>query len=156
MPCEIVVIFGNISVENLELDSLVAQFGCSFRKVTSFDELRDLCIHEPVAVVLIDRNTLKISWNEALGVLRKAASTALPIVCHRFSERIDWPVLAEAGAYHALLLPLNSGEVRQSLGFALAAKKRHPENVVPLRSAERKTSPLDFSHRVCMAGGSTV
>ena len=156
MPCETVVVFGNISVEYLAFDSLVAQCGCSLKRATSLDQLSDLSVHEQVAVVLFDANTLQISWIEALGVVRKAASTALPIVCHRSSERINWPVLAEAGAYHALLLPLNSGEVRQSLGFALAAKKRHPENVVPLRSAERKTSPLDLSHRVCMAGGSTV
>src|SRR5436190_7354321 len=123
MPCETVVVLGNISVEYLELDSLVAQLGCSLKRATSLDQLCDLSVHEQVAVVLLDANTLQISWNEALGVVRKAASAALPIVCHRSSERINWPMLAEAGAYHALLLPLNSDEVRQSLGFALVAKK---------------------------------
>jgi hypothetical protein len=41
--------------------------------------------------------------------------------------------LAEAGAFHALALPFDSSEIRQSLGFVWSARLRRLANVVPLR-----------------------
>jgi hypothetical protein len=49
------------------------------------------------------------------------------VVCHGFSEPIDWPALRDAGAFDALWLPLKEDEVRRSLGFVWEAEKRRGE-----------------------------
>lgn len=58
-----------------------------------------------------------LSWSEGLRSVKAAAPGALPILCHRFGEAVDWPQAANAGAFHSLLLPFDLREVRQSLGF---------------------------------------
>lgn len=45
------------------------------------------------------------------------------MLCHGFAEMIDWPQVADAGAFHSLLLPFDVREVRQSLGFVWGAKR---------------------------------
>lgn len=152
MTYRTVALLGNISVDRLKLDSLVAELGCSLKRAEGFDQLRRLSINEQVVAVLVDANALHLSWIEALEFVLKAASRALPIVCHRFSDRICWPELAAAGAYHALPLPLDPGEVRQSLGFVLAAKNHHSRNVVPLLSADRAKSVTNSHNRARSAG----
>jgi DNA-binding NtrC family response regulator len=124
-------------VEPLKLDPLIAEFGWSLKRAAGFDQLRELSIDEQVIAVLLDANTLHLSWAEALRSVLQVDSKALPIVCHGFSDRINWPQLAGAGAYHSLWLPLDPGEVRQSLAFVWAAKNRHSSNVISLRPVDR-------------------
>jgi hypothetical protein len=71
----------------------------------------------------------KLSWEEALRLVIDAAPDALPVLCHGFSDVLYLPDLADAGAFHAMRLPLHADEVRQSLGFVWAAQGRHKNRV---------------------------
>jgi len=51
------------------------------------------------------------------------------VACHGLAESIDWPELCDAGAFHALGLPLNEDEVRSSLGFIAQSLMRHEDSV---------------------------
>jgi hypothetical protein len=64
------------------------------------------------------------SWLDAVRQLRLALPETRLIACHGLAEAIDWPELCDAGAFHALGLPLSVNEVRKSLGFLLEAEKR--------------------------------
>ena len=78
-----------------------------------------------LAAVLFHRQALAAdSWMEALSQLRSMLPATPLIVCHGFSDSIDWPQLCEAGAFHHLHLPLIANEVRQSFGFVWQATKR--------------------------------
>ena len=124
MPSGIVVLFGDLPVERQALDPLIAEFGWSLIEVRSIRDLAQAnCDHNLIAV-LFDPQTLCLPWDRALRSILDAAPRTLPILCHRFAEAIDWPQVAEAGAFHSLQLPLNQREVRQSLGFVWSVKRR--------------------------------
>lgn len=76
--------------------------------------------------VLFHRDALgpECTWIEAVRKLKLTLPEARLIACHEFSEEINWPELSEAGAFHALGVPLRTNEVRQSLGFLSAAENR--------------------------------
>ncbi len=76
--------------------------------------------------VLIYKDALGqgFGWPEAIRRSRLAMPEARVVVCHEFSEQIDWLRLSDAGAFHALQLPLKENEVRQSLGFVQQAENR--------------------------------
>jgi hypothetical protein len=69
------------------------------------------------------------SWAEVIRLLRPALPNVRLIACHEFSEPIDWPALSDAGAFHALCLPLKENELRQCLGFVWEAGKRLPDSI---------------------------
>ena len=102
---------------------MVAEFGWSVKAVRTARELAQADSNENLVAVLFEPETLSLTWDGALRVICEATSRALPILCHRFAETIDWPQLAEAGVFHSLLLPLSQREVRQSLGFVWGAKR---------------------------------
>lgn len=78
-----------------------------------------------LAAVLFHRQALGVdSWIEALSDLKSVLPTTPLIVCHGFSDSIDWPRLCEAGAFHRVHLPLDSNELRQSFGFVWQAARR--------------------------------
>ena len=91
-------------------------------------QLRDLSVERNLVAVLFEPEALGLASNQALRLIREAAPKALPILCQRLSEPDVWPELAEAGAFHSLPLPLNAGEVKQSLGFVWAAKRQRAGN----------------------------
>lgn len=124
MYCETVALLGFASDECRGLDQLVGEFGWSVQYLSGLPQLRRLLSTEEVVAVLINAPALDLSWPEAVDALRTEARQALPVVCHACSEEIDWPALAEAGAFHTLLLPFHLGEVKQSLGFIAAARQR--------------------------------
>jgi len=64
------------------------------------------------------------AWVDAVRLLRLALPKARLVACHGFAESIDWPQLCDAGAFHALGLPLKENEVRRSLGFIAQALRR--------------------------------
>lgn len=79
---------------------------------------------EVFQAVLFVPKSLSLPWDRALRVILEAAPRALPILSHRFAEVVDWPQVAEAGAFHSLQLPLNLREARQTLGFVWGATYR--------------------------------
>ncbi len=81
------------------------------------------------------------SWLETIGRLKSALPKTRLVVCHGFSERIDWPELSDAGAFHELWLPLQDNEARLCLGFVWEAEKRlantAPAQIVPVPALEK-------------------
>ncbi len=119
-----VVLAGELPVEHLALDLLVAEFGWTFKEADGLRSLAELNADHNLVTVLFDPRNLDLPWDQALRAVLEAAPKALPILCHGFGERINWPQEAEAGAFHSLLLHFSVHEVRQSLGFVWGAKCR--------------------------------
>lgn len=128
------VVLGNLG--SRALDQAITGFPWSLEDADGFRHLRDLDRERKVVAVLFEPYTFDLTWNEALKSVREAAPTALPIACHRFSDAIDWPQLADGGAFHALRLPLDERELRQSLGFVWTALRQEPLKLAP-RSTEK-------------------
>ena len=128
------IVLGNLA--SSAIHQAITGFPWSLEDADGFRHLRDLHRERKVVAVLFEPYTFDLTWNEALKSVREAAPTALPIVCHRFSDVIDWPQLAEGGAFHALRLPLDERELRQSFGFVWAAWRQEPVKLTP-RSAEK-------------------
>lgn len=132
-----VVLAGGLPVEHLSLDVLVAEFGWSLKEVEGLDSLAELNQDNNVVTVLFSPKTLDLRWDEALRSILDAAPRTLPIICHGFAEVIDWPQVANAGAFHSLLLPFSSREIRQSLGFVWGAKIRPASDLIRCRRPPR-------------------
>ena len=64
------------------------------------------------------------SWLDIVHVCRSKMPEVRLILCHGLSEKIDWPALSRAGAFHAISLPLRESELRQSLGFVWESDAR--------------------------------
>jgi hypothetical protein len=133
MPNQSVVLLGNLPVELAPLDRVVTEFGWSLKRAATFDQLRQPRVHRDALAVPFEASMWDLSWRDALRLVRDAAPTARPILCHRLSATLDWPELSAARAFHTLAIPLDSAEARQSLGFVRAAK-RPPANVLALPS----------------------
>ena len=128
-----VVLAGSLPVEHLALDLLVAEFGWSLREVDSVCHLAALNLEHNLVTVLFNPQNLALPSDEALRAILDAAPGALPILCHRFADEIDWPQVAQVGAFHSLLLPFNAREVRHSLGFVWGARRRSAVIALPHR-----------------------
>ena len=129
-----VVLAGVWASDQAALDDLAADFGWSVARVSSIHQLAEMKVDGNLVAVLFNPQGLAptplgLTWEQALQAVREAAPGALPIVCHGFAEQVDWPQLAEAGAFHLLRMPLHLSEVRQSLGFVREATRRSPAPV---------------------------
>src|ERR1700677_507662 len=118
----VVALLGDLSSGTTLLNNVIRDYGWSYQQVSSFENLRQLNQDRSVVAVLFEPTTLGTPWNDALTRILEAVPEALPLVCQRFSETAAWPDLADAGAFHALSLPLDECELRQSLGFVWTAK----------------------------------
>jgi hypothetical protein len=132
-----VVFLGEPHVETAALCDLVPAFGWAFASAADLDGLRKLSGVNNLVAIFFDATSLGLSWERAIRLLRDAASSALLIACHRLSERVNWPDLADSGAFHALALPLDRSEVRQSLSFVSFARSRRAANVLSISPLER-------------------
>jgi hypothetical protein len=66
--------------------------------------------------------------------LLKEGLPGIPLIaCPEFRDRIDWPELSEAGAFHSLWLPMKEEEVRRSFGFVAEAARRRQRGAAELR-----------------------
>lgn len=133
----IVVLVGGLRIERLALDGLVMEFGFSFKQVESLWDLRNLNLDHDLVAVLFSPANLGLRSDEALRSVLDAAPRALPILCHGFADHIDLPKLADAGAFHSLLMPFNLAEVRQSLGFVWGTKHRSEQKRATTAAGER-------------------
>ena len=124
MTSGIVVLLGDLPVERQTVDLLVAEFGWSLKEARTIRDLAQANLDHNLVTVLFNPQNLSLTCDRALRLILEAAPRALPILCHRFAEAIDWPKVATAGAFHSLQLPLNPREARQSLGFVWGAKGR--------------------------------
>jgi hypothetical protein len=130
-----VVLVGNLSSGALR--RLAPKFDWLVEEAHSFKHLEEICDRHRVVAVLFEPYSFGISWPRALQSVLDSAPAALPIVCHRISDVIDWPTLADAGAFHAIPVPLNESEVRLSLGFVWGARsEQQPQSPVLYKPRE--------------------
>ena len=120
MPSNIVIMPGSARLDVQAVQHAAAEFGWAVKLAGEPSDAAS------AQAVLFHRDALgpECSWLDAVQRLKCALPEARLIVCHRFSEAIDWPELSDAGAFHALGLPLRASEVRKSLGFISEAEKR--------------------------------
>jgi len=118
------------------LSSVVTAFNWECQRASSFDDLGRLALGGDIAAVVVDPSAIQMSWKEALTRAENAAPDSRILLCERFSFGIDWAEASSAGAFHILRLPLDAGELRQSLGFVWAAKNKKL-HVIPADPAER-------------------
>jgi DNA-binding NtrC family response regulator len=132
-----VVILENLSIGNLPLEALAAEFGWSLERVFSHEALSRLAAERIVPAVLFDPRSLRMAWHQAPAFVRQEAPNSHPILCYRFSELITWSELVNAGAFHSLRLPLDLREVRQSFGFVWAATSSASKNLGSMPAPSR-------------------
>jgi hypothetical protein len=142
-----VVLLGSLPAGRVPLSDTAAEFGWSLDTVADVDGLQELNGRRQVVAVLFDPKASQDLSEEthvghAIHSVRSAAPDAFLIACQKFSDPIPWPELASQGAFHSLSLPLHASELRNSLGFVWAARRRH--SVIPLNQAvleaERETA----------------
>jgi len=64
------------------------------------------------------------SWSDAIATIRGIHPNVPLIACLSMSDGAEWVYLRQAGAFHALHVPVLDGELYQSLGFVWAAASR--------------------------------
>ena len=128
------------------METLAAESGWSFEHAGNLRQLQEIGSTRDVVAVLIEAATLGMPPAEALQAVSEALPKTLPILCHKASENIQWTQLADAGAFHALLLPLRASEVRQTLGFVWEAQRRRRSR------AALRNRPIASGHRARRAG----
>jgi DNA-binding NtrC family response regulator len=108
------------------LTEAVAQCGWTLEVARNFQEFRTNPRARDVVAVFLQKQAVgpDCSWAEAVKQVRGVSDEIRVVVCHGFGESIDWQEISEAGAFHALALPLSDNEVRQSIGFLWEADQR--------------------------------
>lgn len=100
--------------------------------VDTAEDLNAVCAAQfsrKTAALLFHRDTFgDCSWPDAVRLLVRALPEVRLIVCHKFTDSINWPELCEAGAFHSLWLPFKEDEVRRSFGFVWEANRRRAES----------------------------
>jgi DNA-binding NtrC family response regulator len=131
-----IAVLGDLTSGRAALEPLLAEFDWSAENTLTLDGLAEICSSQPVVAVLLDPEVLDLPWKQAIAAVQQVAPKALPILCHRVSDAIDWTEASAAGAFHLLGLPLDLSELRQSLGFVWAEKHKQ-SRVIPLSEDER-------------------
>ena len=133
MPSGIVALVGDLHIDRQALDLTAAEFHWSLKQFRTIYELAQANVDNNLIAVFFDPKSLSLPQERALRVILEAAPGALPILCHRFAEVVDWPQLAEAGAFHSLRFPLDLREARQTLGFVWEARRHSAAFSMPVR-----------------------
>jgi hypothetical protein len=122
----IIVMRGLGQLDLTTLNSVATDFGWTVQVSHDLRETAELVAHINAVAVLTNRDAVSagFSWLEIIRLLRRNLPAVRLVVCHGFGDAFDWTELCEAGAFHALQLPLKEPELRQSLGFIWEAEKR--------------------------------
>ena len=125
MSDNIIVMSGLARVELETLRRVSQDFGYTVNPAHYVSEATRNVTPETVAI-FFHRSAFGIdcSWLDAVREMRSAFPDIPSIICHGFSEPVDWPSLCAAGAFHAVWLPLKESEVRKSLGFVSEVRRR--------------------------------
>ena len=121
-----VALLGDFSEERLPLSSIGREFSWSTSRVANLGELEALCRWTHVVAVLIHSRSMDMPWNLLLNLVRAMAPGAKVVMCYSAAESGLASMMTEAGAFHTLMLPLDPGEVKQSLGFVSASSRTAP------------------------------
>lgn len=126
MTDKLIVVPGLARLDLQPLQAVAAEFGWTVNVVHDLPDLADAQADGKTAAVLFHRDAFGVdcSWLEAVRLLKLVVPGVRLVACHGFPEQIDWPRLCDAGAFHALWLPLKQNEIRKSLGFISEAEAR--------------------------------
>jgi DNA-binding NtrC family response regulator len=122
----IIVMRGLGQIDLATLNIAAADFGWIVHVAHDLRHIAELVAQLRTVAVLANRDVVGagFAWLEIVGLLRRTLPDVRLVVCHGFGDVFDWPELSAAGAFHALRLPLQEDELRQSLGFIWEAEKR--------------------------------
>jgi len=121
----IVVMPGPACFDLVTLQSVAKEFGWAVEVAEDLREVAAAQANRRTIAVLFHREAFGYcSWIDAVQRLKFALPEARAVAFHGFAEPIDWPGLCDAGAFHALWLPLKEDDVRQSFGFVWEAEQR--------------------------------
>lgn len=135
-----VCLLGSPCEKSLSMETLAAESGWTFEHAGDLRQLREIGAARDIVAVLIDAAMLGMRPEDAVQAVSDAAPKSLPILCHKASETIEWTELAQAGAFHALLMPLHPSEVRQTFGFISDAHRRRRVREIISRLPPRMTN----------------
>jgi DNA-binding NtrC family response regulator len=152
MPSGIVALVGDLHIDRQALDLMAGDFHWSVKQFRTIYELAQANDNTLIAV-FFDPKSLSLPQERALRVILEAAPGALPILCHRFAEVVDWPQLAEAGAFHSLRFPLDLREARQTLGFVWEATRHSAAFSMQVRhNSKQAVGEQTQESRACATG----
>jgi hypothetical protein len=122
----VVVMPGSMPVGLPMVRAIADDFGWKVEVALTLDEVARLRDDSKPLAVLCQEDSLGRSrpWVETIRAFKSAVSDVRLIACHGFSDAVDWPAMARAGAFHGLWLPLKESEVRQSFGFVCLDERR--------------------------------
>ena len=150
MTDNLIVMPGLARLDLKALQTVAVEFGWTVNVVHDLPDLADAQADGKTAAVFFHREAFgsNCSWFEAVRLLKLVVPGVRLVACHGFQEPIDWPELCDAGAFHALWLPLKENEVRRSLGFISEAEKRKEPALVPLAilSPPRRAPDVSAAH----------
>jgi DNA-binding NtrC family response regulator len=126
MASTIIVVPGLGQLDLTTLNSIAADFGWTVQVAHNLRQAAELVVSLSAVALFATHDAVGVgfSWLEIVRLLRRALPDVRLVVCHGFGDAFDWRELCDAGAFHALRLPLQEDELRQSLGFIWEAEKR--------------------------------
>jgi ActR/RegA family two-component response regulator len=126
MANNIIVVPGMGDLDLTTLSRVAADFGWTVQVGHDLRQTAELVAQLSTVAIFANHDAVGagFSWLEIIRVLRRTLPDARLVVCHGFGDVFDWTQLCNAGAFHALQLPLQDPELRQSLGFIWEAEKR--------------------------------
>jgi len=142
MTENIIVMPGSSRVDLPALQAIAREFGWKVDVAHDLGEVAVAQANRKTVAVLVHRDSLGRghSWPDTIRLLRRALPEGRVVACHGFAESIDWPQLCDAGAFHALWLPLRENEcVKVSVSFG---KRRSGS---PFRKSIWKLFPPGYS-----------
>jgi hypothetical protein len=126
MTENVVLMMGSARDGHSTLNAVAADFGWTVEITNDLDSVAATQTNNTTVALFFGHDALGQGYSrlETIRLLRGALPQVRLVVCHGFSETIDWPELSDAGAFHELWLPLQENEVRLCLGFVMEDKKR--------------------------------
>ena len=125
MTSELIVMPGLTRLEPQTLVPVADEFGWQGKTAPDLSSAVAQA-NNRTAAVLFHRSAVgpNCSWLGAVRTVKALLPGVALVACHGFSESFDWPELCDAGAFHALWLPLKENEIRKSFGFILQNQTR--------------------------------
>ena len=126
MANNIIVVPGMGDLDLTTLNLVAADFGWTVQVAYDLRQTAEIAAQLSTVAVFANHDAVGagFSWLEIVRLLRRTVNDTRLVVCHGFGDVFDWTELSNAGAFHALRLPLQEDELRQSLGFIWEAEKR--------------------------------
>jgi hypothetical protein len=144
----ILVMPGQSQMDSSSLNVIAKEFEWSVVVAENLHEATAAQAHRKIVALLFHRDAFgpECLWTDAVRMIRCTLPDVRAVPCHGFSDAVDWPELCNAGAFHALWLPLKENEVRQSFGFVWNAEKQLANSAagLPATDADRNLRAMQW------------